>query len=460
MLKLHKPLSLYKQGKRKNNEDAFFEPDENFKEDLFIVCDGVGGSEKGEVASKLACDSFSEFVLHRKNKKIDQNFWNEALKFTERKFSELIKIHPKCHGMGTTLVATYFQAGKAQVFWCGDSRLYQFRNGKVFYKTKDHSFVAKLVEEGQITEEEARTHPRKNIILRAINGEHSPTELDFEIIEDIQEGDLFLLCSDGIIEGLSDEKLEQIIDLAGNDYGFIIEQLDTFCQQHSNDNYTCLLIPVAKVEKSIEPIVPEKKQVEQPTQKSNLWLLGALAAFLFAISIYFFIDNNKKEALAKVEKEKEIRLAEQNSIKDSLSLIQENELLKKDSLKNLMNLNLAEVDSLISAENDSTGKYNVVKDLYRGRYYFETGDSTLAYASYKDWLEHEWKDSLLTEKDWLNLRSLLVLNLKSDSTLKEKIAICNKFIIEKSKQKNISSDSIINKEEKQIIDTMLNNSSI
>lgn len=487
MLKLHKPYSLYKQGKRKNNEDAFFVPNTDFSEELFIVCDGVGGASKGEVASNLACKSISEYTVNNKSQKKNKAFWDAALKYTEQQFTQKINSNDACKGMGTTLVLSYFKAGKAQIVWCGDSRLYQFRNGKIIYRTKDHSFVQKLVDDGQITEEEAQTHPRKNIILRAINGSENPTEVDFEIIDNIQVNDLFLLCSDGIIEGLSDDKLEQIVAFGDNDYDFIIEQLDTFCQTHSNDNYTCVIIPVQGIEKKIEPIAPPpEKEKSFFSKKSGLFLMGFTSLLLLAFAGYFLNRNEdeisektnkttviKSETLAENKsklvidslnnkgKESEIitdSLGFQNSKFDSLIKIEKSKLINykpnnskkkftkaelenraagiglteaeqkyktiKDSLKAIMLVEYFKIDSLRKAENDTTGRFFEVQDLVRGRFLYEVSEFTAAFDALKNWVNHEWKDSLLTQKDWLILHELYSKNVSKDNSDIEALNIC------------------------------------
>ncbi len=468
MLKLNKPLSLNKQGKRKNNEDAFSIPENAKEPQVFIVCDGVGGASKGEVASHLACTSIINFYKQNKTENKDKTFWQNALKFSEKQFTQEINKNPKCKGMGTTLVLAHPVENKMQVVWCGDSRLYQFRNGKIIYKTKDHSFVQKLVDEGQITEEEALVHPRKNIILRAINGEHNPSEIDFIELNDVQTDDIFFLCSDGIIEFLTDAQLEQIITLAGNDYVFAIDQIDAYCQTHSNDNYTCVLFSVAGLKEEITPKAPEKKEEKTfASSKMGLFLMGGLALFLLAFASYFLTKEDKSSnEFAKTQSPKTKVISNEIEKKDSLKnnalsvdslkateteitnfsisegkkkikIYQKNDSTYtsiKDSLKSIMLGEYFKIDSLRKAKNDTSGRFFEVQDLVRGRFLYSVAEFGSAFDALKNWTKHEWRDSLLTKNDWLILHELYSQQAVKDSSFIEQILICEKQIFNSIEQ--------------------------
>ncbi|MBK6611733.1 MAG: protein phosphatase 2C domain-containing protein [Sphingobacteriales bacterium] len=139
-IQLAKPAYLNELGRRTNNEDSIY-PKQNAidpNQKLFIVCDGVGGSNKGEVASNLACECFSEFfaqrVLNIANINVNETLINEALHYTEQKFSTYISQNPECAGMSCTLTLLYInnKTNNITIAWCGDSRVYQVRNGKIY----------------------------------------------------------------------------------------------------------------------------------------------------------------------------------------------------------------------------------------------------------------------------------------------------------------------------------------
>ena len=102
--------------------------------------------------------------------------------------------------MATTLTMVSVGASGITLAHIGDSRIYQFRQGEIIYQTEDHSLVNSLVKLGKISKEEALTHPQKNVIIRAIQGSEHPTEADVVLLKDIQAGDYFFMCTDGVLE--------------------------------------------------------------------------------------------------------------------------------------------------------------------------------------------------------------------------------------------------------------------
>ena len=241
---IRKPVGLCEKGRRANNEDSMYPTlDEGTVEDrLFIVCDGVGGAAKGDVASKIACETFSN--LFQKATISDPHFVESALKKVEDRFQEYTENNPNAAGMGTTLTLLHLHNNGATVAHIGDSRIYQIRNGQILYRSEDHSYVQDLVKSGIISPEQARTHPKRNVITRAIQGNLHRTQADTYIIQDIQAGDYFFLCSDGILESITDPQLCMLLtEPMTNEEK--IKQINTLCETHSRDNYTCYLIEIA-----------------------------------------------------------------------------------------------------------------------------------------------------------------------------------------------------------------------
>ena len=152
-------------GKRPHNEDFVYPAVLGNAdgiasvENLYIVCDGIGGLGKGDIAAKLTATHFADWFS--KNVGIDTltlTNVNQALKHVEGAFDEYIKQHPECWGMGATVALVFFNASGAYVAWAGNCRVYHFREGQKLYYTEDHTEAAQLLKEGKITEKEALVH--------------------------------------------------------------------------------------------------------------------------------------------------------------------------------------------------------------------------------------------------------------------------------------------------------------
>ena len=152
-----KPWAVCEKGGRQNNEDSIYPLPErvNSNQKLFLVCDGVGGSEKGEIASSLACESFQTFFSTFLEDEPTEEFVNKAVGYTEVRFDDYVKNHPEAKGMATTLTMVSVGASGITLAHIGDSRIYQFRQGEIIYQTEDHSQVNSLVKLGKISKEEA-----------------------------------------------------------------------------------------------------------------------------------------------------------------------------------------------------------------------------------------------------------------------------------------------------------------
>lgn len=292
---------IHETGKRENNED-FVLIDTQSK--IYIVCDGVGGSSKGEEASKLAANSFKDFLVVRE--KVNPSSLKEALKFTEKKFDEFTSDKPESEGMATTLTFLHlYEDGTVIVAHCGDSRIYQIRDGKILFKTKDHSFVQELVDSGYITEEEALNHPKRNRITRAVQGSKKPTQLDIALLEDVKTNDFFLLCSDGILEGI-DEKFISEKFVKDVDIETIKTEIIQKCVEHSNDNFSAILLEIednpnkttiltSKVkEKELSEVtdqtgIPLSEQ-EKPQQKTSYKKIKEKGSHKRKVNIYKYIS--------------------------------------------------------------------------------------------------------------------------------------------------------------------------
>ena len=249
---LQKPFSISEIGQRFNNEDSIYPSDEfvGINNRLFLVCDGVGGSNKGEVASSIACDSIQTYFRTYLDSEEEFNplFIEKSIRYTEIQFDEYIKKNPFSKGMATTLCLIYFSPDGVYLTHAGDSRIYQFRSGEMIFKTEDHSLVNSMVKIGRISPDDANKHPKRNVIYRAIQGSHSPVEVDVIKITDVMPDDEFLMCTDGVTEVWSDEELCKVFskNISSEEK---IGTIKDFCRINARDNYSAYLIPIQEVNK-------------------------------------------------------------------------------------------------------------------------------------------------------------------------------------------------------------------
>ena len=191
---------------RTKNEDFFGHFQGEFG-DLFLVCDGMGGHEGGEVASRLVVESIRKYFETNWLPGEEQAMIAQSVDFAQQKVNERIAQGPDLAGIGTTLVLLLINGVSYHIAHCGDSRIYLSRGGSLIQLTKDHSEVQMMVESGVITAEQAATHPRRNFITKALG--HSNYSPDISGPHILQQDDVFLLCSDGLTEYVKDDELHQ-----------------------------------------------------------------------------------------------------------------------------------------------------------------------------------------------------------------------------------------------------------
>ena len=190
---------------REKNEDDYLITGD-FPE-LFAVADGMGGHQAGEVASATAIALIEEYDFDFEADLVRQ--LKELIDYINQEIIARGNKNPEYRGMGTTLTMGIKTGGKICYGHVGDSRFYLFRDGKLRKVTRDHSLVEKMVEEGKITPEEAFQHPRSNVLTQAL-GLEQKLEIDSNCFE-ISEGDLVLLCTDGLTDMLRESEIEKLI---------------------------------------------------------------------------------------------------------------------------------------------------------------------------------------------------------------------------------------------------------
>ena len=184
---------------RETNQDAFLTGTFETGDSWAVVCDGMGGVSGGQVASKLCVEKVSEAIKrgYRSSMTVNtaRNLLNSAICAANSAVFDEAQKNRELNGMGTTVVAAIVIKGVAVIAHVGDSRAYLLNDG-ISCVTKDHSLVQFMVDTGKITQEDAKTHPDRNIITRAV-GILSFVDVDFEFI-DIEDGNSILLCTDGL----------------------------------------------------------------------------------------------------------------------------------------------------------------------------------------------------------------------------------------------------------------------
>jgi protein phosphatase len=186
---------------RRDNEDNAF-----VQAPLFVVADGMGGAQAGEVASKLAVEEFHEALPDEGS--AEERLTNR-IRAANRHIYELSRTEHEHAGMGTTLTAAYLDGNQLAVAHVGDSRAYIFRDGELARLTQDHSLVEELVRQGKLTEEQAAEHPQRSIITRAL-GIEGDVEVDTWTYP-MRAGDVVLLCSDGLTSMIGEEQIVHIL---------------------------------------------------------------------------------------------------------------------------------------------------------------------------------------------------------------------------------------------------------
>ena len=236
-----KVLSFHHKGQREYQEDSLYIDPEG---KLFIVCDGVGGSKNGDIASKLVVDTIVKHYSHMNGEMTEDHFKyfiNESMLLISRVAEE----DTSFAGMATTISLLYLDGDQAIIAHVGDSRVYYISNSTTWTVTKDHSMVRELYDAGVLkSEAEMSRHPFRNRITKAIKASTQQPELVAEVmtIDNVGAGELFIICSDGAVENYLSE---QLVEHFTNDTMTFKSLWDIYkenCKLNSVDNNTCILV--------------------------------------------------------------------------------------------------------------------------------------------------------------------------------------------------------------------------
>lgn len=194
---------------RASNEDSYIA---NPKSAIFLVADGMGGHAAGEIASQLAASAVEEVLSGGDSEFPPQELLQFAVQKANADVFETQRVRPECRGMGSTLTVLVFRGNQYHVAQVGDSRAYLLRSGILNQLTQDHSLVWPLYKSAIISKEDIARHPQKNLITRSI-GTQPQVEADLQA-GDALAGDVYVLCSDGLTDVLSDQEIQNL--LTGN----------------------------------------------------------------------------------------------------------------------------------------------------------------------------------------------------------------------------------------------------
>jgi serine/threonine protein phosphatase PrpC len=235
---------------RKDNQDAGYAGPW-----LLSVCDGVGGAARGDLASSTAISQLRRLDQppddeHDADQRLE--LVAGALHRASDKIGDLVDEDPALSGTSTTAVVALFDGARLAMGHVGDSRAYLYRDKQISQLTTDHTFVQSLIDEGRISEEDARTHPHRNLILKALDGVHD-VDPDLFTVQ-LAESDRILLCSDGASGALDNRRLADLLSTGSPDFA-AVELVRASLEAGSTDNVTCIVADVVSAD-GAEPTAP------------------------------------------------------------------------------------------------------------------------------------------------------------------------------------------------------------
>ena len=287
---------------REKNEDflAYFDTCNGH---VFVLCDGMGGHQAGEYASKLAVETIGVF-LNEKYIKNPFDAVENAIKTANIEVFKKSKSNSNYSGMGTTITLTLIRDNRIYYGHIGDSRIYLFSKNKLTQITKDHSYVQSLVDKGIISEKEAEKHPRKNEISKALGLEAfiEPDVAPSALIP--HNNDLLLLCSDGLNNMINNKKIESEFKKNKPIITTASELINLANKKGGNDNISVQLIKFFNLDTEIETVdIKETKfrKFINFLKYNKTVIIGIVFFIAFLLSIFFILQKNKTEIKPKTK---------------------------------------------------------------------------------------------------------------------------------------------------------------
>jgi protein phosphatase len=277
---------------RGHNEDYYLEwrPTSALEDEehgrLFVIADGVGGADAGEIASKFASEQVEKNYLAAKSN-LD---WNgrivEAMQMANSNLRQMVAERNDNSRMATTMVALVIHGNTATIGNVGDSRAYHWRNGRLEQVTRDQTLVAKLVEEGAITAQEAINHPRGNVILYSIGSEKHPKIDTYEI--DLLVGDMFVLCTDGLTKHVDNQEIREIIEQQEPDTA-VQSLIDLANRRGGEDNITVTIVRYGESAYLRSKALVAQRQENRTVSSGESAILWLYTVFLAAVMDFLMI---------------------------------------------------------------------------------------------------------------------------------------------------------------------------
>ncbi len=254
--------------KRRRNEDAYVsEPP------LFAIADGMGGAQAGEVASRLAAAAVREPVPRALAAGGEERIF-ELIQEANRRVYDRSNTDPNTSGMGTTMTVALVEDANVAFGHVGDSRAYLIRDGRMEQLTEDHSLVNELMKSGKLSREEAQTHPQKSVITRAV-GTDPDVDVDTFTVP-VQTGDLFLLCSDGLTDVVSEDEILDLVERNRQDIDRALRALVKEANRGGGeDNITVVAFEIAEDavhdgRTQEQALPPELAEAREPDEEDTL----------------------------------------------------------------------------------------------------------------------------------------------------------------------------------------------
>ena len=258
------PVAFSHVGQRNINQDTLYPAVgmANEQTQLFVVCDGMGGADKGEVASQLLCEAIDRYASAMGYPIFDAVHLQTALGHAYDSYYDYLRQHPLVSRMGSTLALLQLHEQGATIAHIGDSRVYQLRAGTIIFRTQDHRQVNDMVDDGIITPEQALTHPWRNRLSRAVVANSTDRDKPvthavpaITLLNDIRAGDCFFMCTDGVLEKTDDQTLAALLAIDRPDQANL-QSIQALCDGQTKDNYSGYLIGIRQVmhTQSVQPI--------------------------------------------------------------------------------------------------------------------------------------------------------------------------------------------------------------
>ena len=238
---------LSDKGRYRSENQDMFQTKETGQGILAVVCDGMGGAAAGRLASEMAVSRFISYVsleISAPDAMMIDDTLRLAAGAANREIYHYALNNEECAGMGTTLVGGLFRSDEATLVNVGDSRGYRIARDGIFQLTKDHSLVQRMVDSGQLTPSQARRHPRRNIITRAVGSEAFVTSDVFVV--PVRQGDIFLLCSDGLTNAVEEPEIHRLVLSSDGPESACRALVDAALANNARDNITVVVIDPAE----------------------------------------------------------------------------------------------------------------------------------------------------------------------------------------------------------------------